>query len=89
MENAGLFSVGSSGEVDLFFSRRIGLGPGGIPLPIDGGLRLSGKAGRTNLGFLAMQTEASGEAQGNRYGVARSESRVRESLTPGRHRRGA
>lgn len=71
LENAGLFSVGSSGEVDLFFSRRIGLGPGGVPLPIDGGLRLSGKAGRTNLGFLAMQTEAGSESQGNRYGVAR------------------
>ena len=29
LENAGLFTLGSPGEVDLFFSRRIGIGPVG------------------------------------------------------------
>ena len=29
LENAGLFSVGDPREIDLFFSRRIGIGAGG------------------------------------------------------------
>ena len=33
LENAGLFSAGLPNEIDLFFSRRIGVGPsGGLPL---------------------------------------------------------
>jgi hypothetical protein len=39
----------------LFFSRQIGLA-GGRPVPIDGGARLSGKAGRYSLGLLNIQT---------------------------------
>lgn len=59
LENAGQFSVGSSEEIELFFSRRIGIGPGGTQLPIDGGLRLSGKIGAaTNVGLLRMRSEA-------------------------------
>ena len=59
LENAGLFSVGQQGAVDIFFSRRIGLGEAGEQNPIIGGGRLSGKVGSdTNIGFLNMQTEA-------------------------------
>ena len=59
LENAGLFSVGQSGAVDVFFSRRIGLGEYGEQIPILGGGRLSGKVGNnTNIGFLNMQTGA-------------------------------
>ena len=57
LENAGLFSVGNPGEVDLFFSRRIGIGDAGQSLPILGGGRVSGKAGRFNVGVLNMQTD--------------------------------
>ena len=58
LENAGLFSVGQSGAVDIFFSRRIGL-DGGQQIPIIGGGRLSGKVGTsTNVGFLNMQTQS-------------------------------
>ncbi len=56
LENAGFFSVGNPGEVDLFFSRRIGLDAAGEAVPIIGGGRLSGKAGRYNVGLLNMQT---------------------------------
>ena len=45
LENAGQFSVGSPREMQLFFSRRIGVGENGEQLPIDGGVRLSGKLG--------------------------------------------
>ena len=78
LENAGLFSVGapragsrSSTQVDLFFSRRIGIGPNGELIPIDFGGRLSGKAGRFNVGLLHMQTAQVGQLHGNSYGVAR------------------
>ncbi len=73
LENAGLFTVGSPGEVELFFSRRIGIdSEDGQLTPILGGARLSGKVGRTNLGFLNMQTESVGETiQSNNFGVAR------------------
>ncbi len=58
LENAGLFSVGSPGQVEIFFSRRIGLGEDGEQIPIIGGGRLSGKVGNTNIGLLNMQTGA-------------------------------
>ena len=57
LENAGQFSVGSPGEVDLFFSRKIGIGDGGSLVPIIGGSRVSGKIGQTNVGLLSMFTD--------------------------------
>jgi hypothetical protein len=56
LENAGFFSVGNPGEVDLFFSRRIGISDAGEAIPIMGGGRVSGKAGKFNIGLLNMQT---------------------------------
>jgi hypothetical protein len=72
LENAGLFSVGERGEVELFFSRRIGLGPEGEIVPILAGARLSGKAGSTGIGLLNMQTRAvEGLTPANNFTVAR------------------
>lgn len=73
LENADQFSVGVSRQVELFFSRRIGISPGGAPIPIDGGLRVSGKLGdSTNVGFLQMRSEkVDGIAPRNDYTVAR------------------
>lgn len=73
LENAGLFSVGSPGEVDLFFSRRIGIGDDGNIVPIIGGARLSGKLDRTNVGLLTMLTDEVEDAgiQKNNFTVAR------------------
>jgi hypothetical protein len=73
LENAGQFAVGNAREAELFFSRRIGISSEGEPIPIDAGLRLSGKAGAvTNVGLLYMSTEAvPGVAPGNDYAVAR------------------
>ncbi len=72
LENAGQFTVGNARQVELFFSRRIGL-VDGEPIPIKGGARLSGKvAGRTNVGFLYMADEGlAGVAPQNDYVVAR------------------
>ncbi|MGH3119157.1 MAG: DUF5916 domain-containing protein, partial [Gaiellales bacterium] len=56
LENSGLFRVGKGNELDLFFSRRIGLDDNGTLVPIRGGGRLSGKTNGVNVGVLNMQT---------------------------------
>ncbi len=73
LENAGLFSVGRPQELEMFFSRRIGIGDDGEIIPVDGGIRLSGKVGSsTNIGLLHMQTEAVEDvAPENQWTVAR------------------
>ena len=86
LENAGLFGVGNAGTTELFFSRRIGIGPNGMVLPILGGARLSGQVGgNVNVGLLSMQTEeVSGVVPSNNFTVAR----VRKDL-PNRSNVGA
>lgn len=72
LENSGYFTVGTPQEVELFFSRRIGIDASGFQVPIVGGARLSGKHGRFNVGLLNMQTEAvEGVAPANNFTVAR------------------
>jgi hypothetical protein len=73
LENAAQFTVGDPQAVELFFSRRIGIGADGDRLPIEGGARLSGKIGNsTNVGFLHMSSDAvAGIAPGNKFTVAR------------------
>ena len=72
LENAGFFTVGNPGEVDLFFSRRIGIGDGGESIPIMGGGRVSGKAGKFNVGLLNMQTSDYNDAVAStNFSVAR------------------
>ena len=78
LENAGLFSVGRPGQVEVFFSRRIGIGGDGEQVPIIGGGRVSGQIGNgTNIGFLNMQTESLvGAVPSQNFTVAR----VRQDL---------
>ncbi len=72
LENAGLFAVGNTGQTELFFSRRIGIGPGGVEIPIFTGARLSGQVSGLNVGFLNMQTEEiAGVTPANNFTVAR------------------
>ena len=73
LENAGQFAVGAPKEVELFFSRRIGISANGQQIPIQGGARLSGKVGsNTNIGLLHMSAEAlPGSAPQNDFTVAR------------------
>ena len=79
LENAGHFSVGNPQEAEMFFSRKIGISEDGEVIPIDGGLRLSGKIGETtNVGLLYMSTEAvEGFAPGNDFAVARINQELR------------
>ena len=72
LENSGIFEFGSPQEVEIFFSRRIGLDENRNPVPINAGARLSGKAGPYQIGLLNMQTRAVDfAAPANNYSVAR------------------
>ncbi|MBI2614913.1 MAG: carbohydrate binding family 9 domain-containing protein, partial [Gemmatimonadetes bacterium] len=77
LENAGSFSVGSSSAgggqaVEMFFSRRIGIGPDGVPVPIVGGGRLTGKLAGLTVGLLDIQTDdIPGVVPANNYAVGR------------------
>ena len=83
LENAGFFAVGTPGEVEPFFSRRIGIGPAGEIIPILGGGRVSGKIAGVNVGLLDMQTrDVPGVAPANNFAVLRAfrEMRNRSGL---------
>ena len=76
LENAGLFSVGESTfwgpDVEMFFSRRIGIGKSGAQVPILGGGRLTGVFSGMKVGMLSMRTDAVEDVtDGNHYSVMR------------------
>jgi hypothetical protein len=92
LENASTFQFGNPQQIDLFFSRRIGLsglGSSGVPLGIPGGVRLSGKVGAWRVGLLDIQTNAADDANGrlltpaNNFGVARVQREVGRSTFGG------
>ncbi|MFN8058655.1 MAG: DUF5916 domain-containing protein [Vicinamibacterales bacterium] len=64
LENASIFQFGSAQQIDLFFSRRIGLASG-TEVPILAGGRLSGKSNGFNLGLLNMQTRETRNSRTN------------------------
>ena len=77
LENSGLFTVGKEEEVELFFSRRIGLDDEEQLVPIRGGGRLTGKVNGFNVGVLNMQTSDVGENPGNNFSVLRVSRELR------------
>ena len=72
LENSGLFTIGKGNELDLFFSRSIGLDDAGALVPITGGARVSGKANGLNVGALNMQTGDVRSRPGNNFSVLRA-----------------
>ncbi len=84
LENSGLFYLGDAArnnrvnptptpdeDLLLFFSRRIGLSSTGRPIPILGGIRLSGRAGNTSIGALTLQTREGATEPANNFAVLR------------------
>ncbi len=55
LESSGTFSFGQFGS-ELFYSRRIGLDTLGTPIPLDAGVRLTGRLGPDQIGLLAVRT---------------------------------
>jgi hypothetical protein len=77
LEGRGTFDFGSSGGFGgsgaaptVFFSRRIGLS-GGEAIPIRGGGRVTGKAGRLGFGAMSLQTEELGPTPSTNFTVVR------------------
>jgi len=56
-ERSSIFSFSFEGKSNLFYSRRIGLNKG-EQVPIFGGGRITGMAGKWDIGFLDLQTKA-------------------------------
>jgi uncharacterized protein DUF5916/cellulose/xylan binding protein with CBM9 domain len=83
LESPASFQVGLSAvetqrrDLVPFFSRRIGLSASGQPIPVIGGLRLTGRAAGNGIGLLTMQTD---ELEGDR-GANFTVARVRRDLT--------
>ncbi len=72
LENSGFFEFGTPQEVEIFFSRRIGIDENRQEVPIDVGGRISGKVGKFQVGLLNMQSRhVEGHAPANNYTVAR------------------
>lgn len=77
LENAGLFSIGAPGFLQLFHSRRIGIGPGGQEVPMKGGGRLTGDVASFRVGGIYLETEGRAEVEpATRFGVARLERQI-------------
>jgi Domain of unknown function (DUF5916)/Carbohydrate family 9 binding domain-like len=81
-EGAGIFQFGtgsrfgSSTDFLLFHSRRIGLSANREEIPILGGLKLTGKAGRLDIGLMNMQTDHQGAQAGQNFTVARVKTNI-------------
>ena len=83
LENPASFQIGLSAveaerrDLIPFFSRRIGLSASGQPIPVIGGLRLTGRPAGYGIGLLTMQTDEDEGQPGANYTVAR----VRRDVT--------
>jgi hypothetical protein len=77
LENSGLFTIGKDEQLDLFFSRRIGLDDDGNLVPIKAGARLTGKMNGVNVGVLNMQTDDVGLQPENNFSVLRVSRELR------------
>jgi hypothetical protein len=74
LENSGQFAIASQGtdrQMDLFFSRRIGLSDSGQEIPIIGGARMTGKMQGHNIAVMDIQTNDVFGRQGENFFVGR------------------
>ncbi len=86
LENASTFQFGNPQNIDLFFSRRVGLSATGLPVDIIAGARLSGKVRGWNVGLLNVQTGEAEDVTGtivvgaaNNFGVIRIQREIGRS----------
>ena len=69
------FASGMSQQAEAFFSRRIGLTEG-RPQPIDFGTKLTGQAGRWDVGLLQVRTRDTADAPGEDFAAIRVRRRI-------------
>ncbi|MSR36083.1 MAG: hypothetical protein EXR95_05480 [Gemmatimonadetes bacterium] len=93
IENAGTFAFGDVSERNvrmgasprdftIFHSRRIGL-EGGLPVPIEAGARLTGRAAGLELGVMTTQTGSTAARPGENFTVARVRRTLFDALDLG------
>jgi hypothetical protein len=84
LERAGVFEFGLGGRrggdnernLQMFFSRRIGLTEDRTPVPIIAGAKLVGRAAGLDLGVLSAQTDRAGAVPGSNSTVVRAKRNV-------------
>ena len=84
LERAGIFEFGLGGRrggaternLQMFFSRRIGLTEARETVPIIGGAKLVGRAAGMDVGVLAAQTASASRQPGSNYTVVRTKRNV-------------
>ena len=76
LERASLFDFNSGGTSTMFYSRRIGLDEDSNPVPIIGGVRLIGRKGPWDAGFINMQTAKSDSLASENFGIIRLKRKV-------------
>ena len=76
-------NVGNSADSDSaqqnarpYFSRKIGIGPGGTPVDVEYGGRISGRVGRWNIGTLAIQQDGLGTIDPSTLFISRVSANV-------------
>ena len=86
LERAGIFEFGLSGRrgatgpaernLQMFFSRRIGLTDDRRPVRVIGGAKVTGRARGVDLGVLNVQTQRVDQTPGSNYAVVRAKRNV-------------
>jgi hypothetical protein len=84
LERAGIFEFGLGGRrggqaernLQMFFSRRIGLTDDRRPVPVIGGAKVTGRAGGFDLGVLNVQTDRFDQTPGSNYAVVRAKRNI-------------
>lgn len=74
-ERSSIFSFDFEPQTAMFYSRRIGLHEG-MQVPVYGGARITGMAGRWDLGFLDMQTQEAAGLPSENFGILRLRRQV-------------
>jgi len=76
LERAAIMDFNTAGQTTMFYSRRIGIDDDHRPVPIIGGVRLIGRKGPWDIGFLNMQTDKSENLPSENFGVLRLKRQV-------------
>lgn len=78
LERASIFDFNFDNANRLFYSRKIGLEDGQI-IPLWGGVRLTGRLGKNDIGFLNMQSQEISDHPSENYGVFRFRRKVSQT----------
>ncbi len=83
LEGKDYFDFSLGRRIQPFYSRKIGIGDNGEVIPIIGGARVLGKAGRATLGAMSLQTAAKDSTPSTNFSVLRWKQDVGEQSSAG------